>query len=195
MKSQTLVALKMFLALTLLTGVPYPLAVTLAAKTFFRRQANGSVATVKRRVVGSESLAQRFASASYFWARPSAGDDGANYATLPSSASNKGPTASDLKSNVTARAVAFRAAHGLKPDALVPSDMLFASGSGLDPHISPEAARLQIERVAQTRGFSAEQKNELVALVEHFVEGPQLGLLGEPRVNVLKLNLALDELH
>jgi K+-transporting ATPase ATPase C chain len=195
MKSPFLPALRMLIVLTLLTGVLYPAVVTLAAKVVFPRQATGSIITVDNKIVGSELLAQRFANANYFWPRPSAGDDGTNYATVASAASNKGPTAADLKSNVIARAVAFRQAHGLNPDAPVPSDMLFASGSGLDPHISPEAARLQIGRVAQARQFSAEQMQKLAALVEQFVEAPQFGFLGEPRVNVLKLNLALNELH
>jgi len=187
-------SLRMFAVLTVLTGVLYPFVVTLAAKAVFPRQANGSVIIVDGKIIGSELLAQRFANANYFWPRPSAGDDGRNYATVASSASNKGPTAGDLKSNVTARAVAFREAHGLNPDAPVPSDMLFASGSGLDPHISPEAARLQTERVALGRRFSAEQRQRLAALIEQSIEPPQLGFLGEPRVNVLKLNLALDQL-
>lgn len=185
----------MFLTLTLLTGVAYPLVVTVAAKVFFPRRANGSVVIVDGKIVGSELLAQRFASETYFWSRPSAGDDGTNYATVASSASNKGPTASDLKSNVTARAASFRTAHGLTPDSPVPSEMVFASGSGLDPHISPESARLQIQRVANARKFSLEQRQKLAALVEQSLEGPQLGVLGEPRVNVLKLNLALDNLQ
>lgn len=183
-------SLRMFAALTLLTGTLYPLIVTLAAKAMFPRQASGSLISVNGRIVGSELLAQGFTNSVYFWPRPSAAD----YTTVPSGASNEGPTAGDLKSNVTGRAVAFREANGLNPDEPVPSDMLFASGSGLDPHISPEAARLQIERVAQARKFSAEQKRRLVALVKKSIEPPQLGFLGEPRVNVLKLNLALDRL-
>jgi len=182
----------MFLVLTLLTGVAYPAVVTLAAKALFKRQTEGSLVRVNKQVVGSELLAQRFGDARYFWPRPSAGDDGTNYATVASSASNKGPTAGDLKSNVMARAVVFRKAHRLEPDAPVPSEMLFASGSGLDPHISPAAARLQLERVATARSMSAEQKQRLTSLVEEWVEPPQLGFLGEPRVNVLKLNVALD---
>ena len=187
-------SLRMFAVLTVVTGVLYPLVVTLAAKAVFPQQASGSLITRDGKIAGSELLAQRFASPNYFWPRPSAGDDGTNYATVASAASNKGPTASDLKSRVTARAVAFHQAHGLKPDASVPSEMLFASGSGLDPHISPEAARLQLERVAEARKFSPEQKQRLTGLVEQSIEPPQLGFLGEPRVNVLKLNLALDSL-
>jgi potassium-transporting ATPase KdpC subunit len=192
MKSQIIPALRMFLVLSVLTGVAYPAVVTLAARALFHRQAEGSLVRVNNQVVGSELLAQRFGDQRYFWPRPSAGDDGTNYSTVASSASNKGPTASDLKSNVTARADAFRQAHGLAPGMPVPSEMLFASGSGLDPHISPAAARLQIDRVATARNMSSEQKRSLTALVEQWVEPPQLRLLGEPRVNVLKLNVSLD---
>jgi K+-transporting ATPase ATPase C chain len=185
-------SLRMLAVLTVLTGVIYPLLVMLAANGLFSRQANGSLITVNGKVVGSKLLAQRFADPVYFWPRPSAGDNGTNYATVPSSASNKGPTAADLKSNVTVRATAFRAAHGLPPDAAVPADMLFASGSGLDPHISPAAARLQIDRVAGARKFSDVDKQRLTAFVEQSIERPQLGFLGEPRVNVFTLNVALD---
>ena len=109
---------------------------------------------------------------------------------MPSGASNLGPTSGALQSNVTANAKAFRDGNHLPADAPVPADMVFTSGSGLDPHISPAAARLQIARVAAERKLSADQVG---ALVEKFVEPPQLGFLGEPRVNVLRLNLALDQ--
>jgi K+-transporting ATPase ATPase C chain len=187
-------AIRMFIALTVLTGVIYPLIVTGIAKAIFSKQAEGSLVTVNGKIVGSELLAQRFGADNYFWARPSAGDDGTNYATVASSASNLGPTSSNLVASVQARIASFQTANGLATNAIVPADMAFASGSGLDPHISPEAARLQINRVATARKFSPEQKNKLSALVEQNIESPQLGFLGEPRVNVLKLNLALDTL-
>jgi K+-transporting ATPase ATPase C chain len=184
-------SLRMFAVLTLLTGVIYPLVITLGARILFPHQAAGGLITVNGKIVGSDLLAQDFTNAAYFWPRPSAAD----YATVPSGASNKGPTAADLKSNVIVRATAFRLVNGLQPDAHVPSDMLFASGSGLDPHISPESAQLQIERVARARKFSPEQQKRLVALVERSIQPPELGFLGEPRVNVLELNLALDSLQ
>lgn len=190
-KSLLVTAFRMFVVLTLMTGGIYPLVVTLIANTLFLRRANGSVVNANGKIVGSELLAQNFTNSAYFWPRPSAGD----FATVPSAASNKGPTASDLKSNVTVRAASLRAAHRFSPDVPAPSEMLFASASGLDPHISPETARLQIERVAQARKFSPEQKQKLAALVEQFIEPPTFGLLGEPRVNVLKLNLALNQIH
>jgi K+-transporting ATPase ATPase C chain len=187
-------AVRLFSALTILTGLVYPLLVTGLAKTLFPKQAGGSLVTLNGTVVGSELLAQRFSLDKYFWARPSAGDDGTNYATVASSASNLGPTSSNLIATVQARLAGFRRANGLASNANIPADMVFASGSGLDPHISPEAARLQMNRVAAARKFSVEFKTRLAALVEESIEPPQFGFLGEPRLNVFKLNLALDAL-
>ena len=187
-------AVRLFIALTVLTGVVYPLIVTGIAKAVFPKQAGGSLVMVNGKVAGSELLAQRFAADNYFWPRPSAGDDGTNYATVASSGSNLGPTSSNLVTTVQSRIAAFQTANDLATNAPVPADMAFASGSGLDPHISPGAARLQINRVATARRFSPEQKQKLSGLVEDSIEAPQLGFLGEPRVNVLKLNLALDAL-
>ena len=187
-------AVRLFIALTVLTGVIYPLIVTGIAKAVFPKQAGGSLVTVNGKVAGSELLAQRFGADNYFWARPSAGDDGTNYATVASSASNLGPTSSNLITTVQGRIASFQSANGMSTNAPIPSDMAFASGSGLDPHISPEAARLQIDRVATARKFSTGQKQKLAALVAQSIEPPQFGFLGEPRVNVLKLNLALDSL-
>jgi K+-transporting ATPase ATPase C chain len=170
---------------TVITGVLYPLAVTGIAQVAFKNKANGSLIEQNGQVVGSELLAQQFSGDKYFWPRPSAG----SYAAVPSGASNYGPTSQKLHDAVATNAVTFRAAHKLPADAPVPADMVFTSGSGLDPHISPEAARLQVGRVAAARGVSADS---IEALVEKSIELPQLGFLGEPRVNVLKLNLALD---
>jgi potassium-transporting ATPase KdpC subunit len=172
---------------TVLTGVLYPLVVTGIAQVAFRDKANGSLLVRNGTVVGSELLAQQFTGDKYFWPRPSAG----SYATVPSGASNLGPTSQALQSNVTANAAAFRTGNKLAADAPVPADMVFTSASGLDPHISPEAAQLQVARVAAARGMGADQ---VKALVERFVESPQWGIFGEARVNVLRLNLALDEM-
>ncbi len=172
---------------TVLTGVIYPLVITGVSQVAFRNQANGSLIERDGKIVGSELLAQQFTGEKYFWPRPSA----AGYATVPSGASNLGPTSQALQSNVTANATAFRTAHKLAADTPVPADMVFTSASGLDPHISPESARMQVGRVAAARGISADQVS---ALVEKFVEPPQWGVFGEPRVNVLRLNLALDGL-
>jgi len=171
---------------TVLTGVLYPLAVTGIAQVAFPHQANGSLIERDGQVVGSELLAQQFTGPKYFWPRPSAG----SYATVPSGASNLGPTSAALQSNVVNNAKAFRDGNKLPADAPVPADMVFTSASGLDPDISPDAARLQIARVATARGVN---EDVVRTLVEKFVEPPQFGFLGEARVNVLGLNLALDQ--
>ncbi len=173
-------SLRIYLVLTLLTGILYPLAMTGIAQLFFSKPANGSLVFVEGKLVGSELLAQKFESPRYFWSRPSAAD----FATVPSGASNKGPTAVDLKQAIAERRARFG------PDA--PVDLLTASGSGLDPHMSPEAARFQTARVAAARHLPNET---VAALVDRLTERPQFGFLGEPRVNVLKLNLALNDLH
>jgi len=175
------------IVLTVLTGVLYPLIVTAIAQVAFKDQANGSLIQKNGQIVGSEFLAQQFTGDKYFWPRPSAG----GYATVPSGASNLGPTSQKLSDAVATNAAAFRAAHKLPADAPVPADMVFASGSGLDPHISPAAARLQVGRVAAARGIGEEQVR---TLTEKFIEPPQWGFLGESRVNVLRLNLALDDI-
>jgi K+-transporting ATPase ATPase C chain len=172
---------------TILAGILYPCAITVLAQVTFPRQANGSLIERGGKIVGSELLAQQFTGEKYFWPRPSAG----SFATVPSGASNYGPTSKKLQDTVNGYADALRKAHKLPADAPVPADLVFTSGSGLDPHISPEAARFQIGRVAAARGASVDR---MKALVEKFIEPPQWGFLGEPRVNVLKLNLALDKL-
>lgn len=188
MNSTFLPALRLLLALTALTGLAYPLVVTGVARLAFPHQANASLVTRGDQVIGSELLAQSFTNPTHFWPRPSAGD----FATVPSGASNLGPTSDKLQQAIAARAARLRAAHGLSADAPVPAELLLASGSGLDPHLSPEAARFQIERIARARGLDAAGRARLAARVEQHIEPPQLGFLGEPRVNVLRLNLALD---
>jgi K+-transporting ATPase ATPase C chain len=174
----------------LVCGVLYPLAMTAIAQLAFPHQANGSLVERDGKLIGSALLAQQFTGPKYFWPRPSA----ASYGTSPSgiagsSGSNHGPTSAQLQTDVRNNAKALREAHKLPADAPVPADLVFASGSGLDPHISPAAARFQIARVAAARGMS---ETEVKAIVEKFVEPPQWGFLGEARVNVLLLNLALD---
>jgi K+-transporting ATPase ATPase C chain len=169
-------SLRIYIVLTLVTGIIYPLAVTGIARVCFPKQANGSRVVENGQLIGSDLLAQKFESPRYFWPRPSAAD----FATVPSGASNKGPTSAELKKAIEERRTKFGS------DA---SDLLTASGSGLDPHISPEAAHSQTSRVAAARNISPQKISELV---DRTTEPPQLGLFGEPRVNVLRLNRALD---
>lgn len=189
------VALRIFVVLTLLTGVLYPAAITAVAQLAFRDLANGSLVSAKQQIVGSSLIGQAMHEGQYFWPRPSAVEymAGSDTSALGfSGASNFGPTNATLARTVRARDEMFRTANGLTASTVVPPDMLFASGSGLDPHISPDAARLQVNRVAVARGLPPAA---VALLVEEHVEGPQWGLFGAPRVNVLKLNLALDALQ
>ena len=173
-------ALVLFLVLSLLTGFLYPLLVTGVAQTVFPHQANGSLIQRDGQAVGSELIGQPFSQPSHFWSRPSATGPMA-YNGGASSGSNLGPSHPALAEAVQARIAALRAAD--------PVDLVTASASGLDPHISLAAARYQVARVARARGLAAEQVN---ALVDQHTEGAWLGFMGEARVNVLALNLALD---
>ena len=190
-KHLVITAARMLLVLTVLTGILYPIAITLAANVVFPAQANGSLIVRDGQVIGSALIGQSFTSERYFWPRPSA----INYNPLPSGGSNLGPTSAALRAIVIERAAAIRAANHLPDGTSIPADLLFASGSGLDPQVSPDAVRLQIDRVATARGFTSAQRDQLAALVERSIELPQFGLLGEPRVNVLLLNLAVDQIR
>ncbi len=180
--------LGVMVTLMLLTTVVYPLVVTGVAQLAFNRQANGSLIEVDGQAVGSTLVGQVFTGAAYFQGRPSAA--GTGYDGASSSGSNYGPLSQKLNDRVATDASAFREAHGLDTNAALPSDAVTASGSGLDPHISPATARLQVASVATARGTS---EVNIRALLDEFTEGRQLGLIGEPLVNVLKLNIALDE--
>ncbi len=187
MWQQLIPGLRLTLVMTVLTGLIYPLAVTGLCQVFFRDKANGSLITVNGQVVGSSLIGQNFAKAEYFQPRPSAaGNDG--YDATASGGSNLGPTNQKLIDRVKASVEKF---HKENPGYTgpLPADLVTASGSGLDPHISPASAAAQLDRVARARGISAEQ---LKALVDAHTEGRDLGFLGEPRVNVLLLNMALD---
>jgi K+-transporting ATPase ATPase C chain len=177
-----------FVAFTLLTGLAYPYAITGVAQIAFHRQANGSLIDQNGQTVGSSLVGQNFTSPAYFRPRPSAaGADG--YDASASSGSNLGPSSQVLATAVAERVDAVRQEDGLAADARVPVDAVTASGSGLDPHISPAYAELQIARVARERSAS---EDAIRALVKEYTDGSTFAVLGEPRVNVLKLNLALD---
>lgn len=179
MITQFIASLRAVIALTLLTCVVYPLGVTGLAQVLFPEKSNGSLIRDGDQLKGSSLIAQKFTGEHYFWPRPSAAD----YGTVASGASNQGFLSQKLRDAVDERRKAFG------DDA--PPDLLYASGSGLDPHVSPEAARYQIARVAAARGLP---EPEVAALVDQAVEPPQLGFLGQARVNVLMLNLQLDGL-
>jgi K+-transporting ATPase ATPase C chain len=186
MRRLAIQSIRLLIVMTVLTGLVYPLIITGLAQWLMPEQANGSLVFRHGEAVGSALLAQPFNGDRYFWPRPSA----AAYATVPSGASNWGPTSAALAAAVRERAAKIRASHGLAADAPVPADLVFASASGLDPHISPEAADLQVSRVAGARGLA---EDVVWSLVARFTEPPQWSLLGQPRVNVLRLNLALDQ--
>jgi K+-transporting ATPase ATPase C chain len=175
---------------TLVTGVAYPAAVTLVAQLVFPSTANGSLLVRDGHVAGSALIGQSFDDVRYFWGRPSA-TSAVPYDARASMGSNLGPTNPALVAAVHERVAALRAAHPEHAEVPVPVDLVTASASGLDPHISPGAALYQAGRVARARGLSSERVR---SLVEAHVEGRSFGILGEPRVNVLRLNLALDAL-
>jgi K+-transporting ATPase ATPase C chain len=187
MLSQLRPALVSFVALTLITGVAYPLAVTAVAKVAFPQQAEGSLIVRDGQAVGSSLIGQNFTGPGYFWPRPSAAGS-TGYDAASGSGSNLAPSNPALIEAVKARVAALRAAD-TGNDRPVPVDLVTASGSGLDPHISVEAAEYQLARVARSRGVALA---EMRRLLDANTEGRVLGLLGEPRVNVFRLNLAMD---
>lgn len=189
LKNQLRPAISLTVVLIVLTGLLYPGLVTAIAQLLFPRQANGSLITVNGQVIGSELIGQPFARAEYFHPRPSAA--GAGYDDTLSAGTNKGPTDLKLADTLVAQAVdsAVRLDGAVKGS--VPADLATRSGSGLDPHISPASALLQVARVARARGLDSAVVR---GLVDRHIEGRTFGLLGEPRVNVLLLNLALDSL-
>ena len=179
-------AFALLLAMTVLTGVAYPAVVTAVAQFVFPSQANGSMIIVNGEAVGSSLIGQAFSQPEYFWGRPSAAGEG--YDASASAGSNLGPTDQRLIDRITAEVDRLRAANG---DGPVPVDLVTTSASGLDPDISPEAAEYQVARVATAREMSEE---DVRAAVKRHTELPWLGFLGQPRVNVLELNLDLDGL-
>ncbi|MDA8443039.1 MAG: potassium-transporting ATPase subunit KdpC [Peptococcaceae bacterium] len=183
-------AILLLFTLTLLTGIAYPLVVTGLTQLIFPHQANGSLLSQDGKTIGSALIGQNFSSPRYFHGRPSAaGSNG--YDATQSGGSNLGPTNKLFLATVAQRAAQVRQENGLTASTPVPSDLITASASGLDPDISPAAAQIQIARVAKARNISPQK---VQALVNQYTEGRQFGFLGEPRVNVLKLNMALDSL-
>jgi K+-transporting ATPase ATPase C chain len=188
MWQQILPGLRIKLFMTLLLGIGYPLLMTGISQALFPHQANGSLITSGGKVVGSELIGQSFTKPEYFMSRPS--NAGANgYDASASSGYNQGPTNKKLVDRVSAAVEQFRKDN---PDyqGPIPADLVTGSASGLDPHLSPDSAAAQAERIAKLRRVPVDQVSALIA---QFTEGPDLGILGEPRVNVLRLNLALDQ--
>jgi K+-transporting ATPase ATPase C chain len=187
MKSQLRPTLVIFLLFSILTGFFFPLLVTAAAQVLFPAQANGSLVTSHGQTVGSRLIAQPFDDPRYFWSRPSA----ANYNAAASSGSNLGPNNPALLDAVQTRINALKAADPANL-ARIPADLVTASASGLDPHISLESAIYQIARVARVRKLN---ESQVLEIVDQYTEGRQFFILGEPRVNVLLLNLGLDAIQ
>jgi K+-transporting ATPase ATPase C chain len=187
MKKHFMTSIWMTIVTTLLLGIVYPFVVTGLAQILFPRQANGDLITMNGKIVGSHLIGQPFSSSGYFRSRPSAA--GTGYDASNSGGSNLGPTNKMLIDRMNAD---IQKAQAENPGTPVPMDLVTTSGSGLDPHISPEAAAFQVPRVAHERGIG---EADVSALVANHTEGRQLGFLGEPRVNVLELNLDLDTTH
>lgn len=185
-----IISLKIFLFFTVLTGIIYPLFVTGIAQLIFPSNANGSLIVKNNKIVGSELIGQRFDSIIYFSSRPSA----ISYNPLPSGGSNFGLTNAKLKHSVDSLKNQFLVYNQLDSNTVIPAEMLFASASGLDPHISPKAALLQVERIVKIRQFDDGKKQHLLQSIAELSEAPQYSFFGEQRINVLLLNLKLDEI-
>jgi K+-transporting ATPase ATPase C chain len=190
MKTQLLISLKFLLAMIILTGIVYPLFMTGIAQIVFPLKANGSLIVKDGKIIGSELIGQKFDSTIYFWPRPSSID----YNPIPSCGSNLGPTSEKLKKQVTDRRILFARANSIADTNSIPAEMIFASASGLDPHISPQAVFQQVNRIAKARNFNNSQKQKLEQLIKAETEAPQFLCLGEERINVLLLNLNLDDI-
>lgn len=186
MKTNLMKSIRITLVLTVLLCVIYPVLISFAGK-LSKGQGNGETITVNGKVVGYANIGQSFTQPKYFWGRPSA----AGYNAAGSAGSNKGPSNADYLKDVANRADTLLKYHPYLKRSDIPSEMVTASGSGLDPDISPDAAKIQIKRIANIRGLTVQQVSDLVAA---HTEAPLLGLFGPAKVNVLKLNVALDEL-
>lgn len=184
------ISIKFLLVMTILTGIMYPVFIIGIAKIVFPEKSSGSFIEVNGNIIGSELIAQKFDSSIYFHPRPSAID----YQPMPSGASNLGPTSNKLKNISDSLKKSFIEINLLPKNIDVPPDAIFSSGSGIDPHISPENAMLQVDRISKKRNFDEPKKKKLIELVKKLTEKPQFGFLGKSRINVLVLNLELDKL-
>ncbi len=191
MKTQIAIALKFLLVMTLLTGIIYPVFLTGIAQVIFPEKSKGSLITKNGIIIGSSQIGQKFESSAYFWSRPSAVD----YNPVPSGASNFGPTNTKLLTLFNERKNTFITGNSLQDTTSVPMEMLFASGSGLDPHTSVDAARMQVKRIAEVRNFNASQEQKLNDLVNQFAQKRQFGIFGEERINILQLNIEVDKIN
>jgi potassium-transporting ATPase KdpC subunit len=188
MKAYIFPALRLLLVMTVFTGIVYPVAMTFFSLAVFPYQARGSMIRKNGVIIGSELIGQKFMSDKYFSSRPS----GIEYNPMPSCGTNWGPTDRRLADSVSARRKRFIENNFLPAGAEVPKEMLFASASGVDPHISPDAALMQTARISRVRGLDSVQGMQVRTLVQQYIEPPQWNVFGQERVNVLKLNLALD---
>jgi potassium-transporting ATPase KdpC subunit len=184
-----IISIKFLVLATIITGILYPLCITITGRIIFPRNSSGSLIRQDDRIIGSELIGQQFTSPEYFWGRPSACD----YNAVPASGSNLGPTNAELRKHVQEQMLkfGFSAQTDLK---IVPSDLLFSSGSGVDPDISVKAALVQIPRIAAARKLSPKQQHELFQLIMRLKKDCQLFILGAERINVLQLNMETDQL-
>jgi len=190
MKTNIGIALRLLLVMTVLTGILYPVALTIFAQSLFPEKASGSLLEDNHKLVGSRLIGQKFENDGYFWSRPSAID----YQPLPSGGSNLGMTSLKLKELFETRKKLFMQKNKINSSIEIPAEMLYSSASGLDPHISVKAAELQLDRIIQARHLDATEIQQLSLLLKHFTEKRQLYLLGEPRINVLLVNIELDKI-
>lgn len=190
MKKQITISLKMLSIMIVLLGILYPLSITGIAQLLFPEKSHGSLIEIDGTVRGSSLIGQQFDSDKYFNGRPSA----TNYNALPSGGSNLGMTSMKLKDLYISRLLNFQFQNQIEDNIQIPNDMLYASASGLDPHISPQAAMLQLNRIAKVRSLTDLEIQNLKKIIDMFTESPQLGIFGEPRINVFALNLELDKI-
>jgi potassium-transporting ATPase KdpC subunit len=183
-------SIKLLVLMTILTGIIYPVFIYVIAKTVFPYKAGGELIESNGKIIGSELFGQKFTSKKYFQPRPSAID----YQPMPSGGSNLAPTSITLKNNVDSLRKSYIIFNELPENTNVPPDAIFSSASGIDPHISPENAILQISRIAKERNYDEKKKNQIIEIVKNHTEKPQFSLFGEERINVLILNLEIDKL-